>query len=170
MSPAPPRRIIPNPPSGWASWDALMEPALEQAHLAASLEEVPVGAVVVAANGTIIGRGHNQPVTLADPSAHAEILALRQAGATMGNYRLAGCVLVVTLEPCLMCTGAAVHARLNGIVFGAHDARAGAVCSCLDALALPFHNTEVWQLGGIAENTCAALLQHFFLNRRPAQL
>ena len=147
-----------------------MEPALEQAHIAETLGEVPVGAVVVSSSGAIIGRGYNQPIALADPSAHAEILALRQAGANLGNYRLANCVLVVTLEPCMMCAGAAVHARLQGIAFGAYDARAGAMCSCLDALALPFHNAEVWQLGGIAESTCAALLQNFFLHRRPTYL
>ena len=147
-----------------------MEPAILEAQKAESLGEVPVGAVVVSSSGAIIGRGHNQPVALHDPSAHAEILALREAGAFLGNYRLEDCILAVTLEPCLMCAGAAVHARLQGLVFGAYDARAGAVCSCMDALTLPFHTHEVWQLGGIAENTCAKLLHDFFLSRRTSTL
>ncbi len=160
------RRIMPSPPSPWHSWEALMAEALLEARNAASQGEVPVGAVVVTPDGIIAGRGHNSPRAAHDPSAHAEITALRRAGESLGNYRLGGCVLVVTLEPCLMCVGAMVQARVAGLVFGAADPKAGAVASRLDGLELPFHNHRVWQAGGIAEDACAALLADFFKARR----
>ncbi|MEG1609919.1 MAG: tRNA adenosine(34) deaminase TadA [Bilophila sp.] len=140
--------------------------ALEEARTAAGCGEVPVGAVVVAPDGEILSATHNQPVSLSDPSAHAEVLALRVAGQTLGNYRLEHCVLVVTLEPCLMCAGAAVHARLAGVVYGAADSKAGAVESCFNALDLPFHNHRVWHMGGVSSQACATLLQQFFMQSR----
>ncbi len=125
MSPFP-TRIIPPPPPGWPNWEALMHLALAEAAKASHAAEVPVGALVVNGNGTIIATAHNSPEALHDPTAHAEILALRAAGAASGNYRLEGCVLVVTLEPCMMCAGAMAHARIAGVVYGAADPAAGA--------------------------------------------
>ena len=156
---------VPPPPQGW-TWERLMEYALDEARLALQENEIPVGAIVVAPDGSVIGRGHNSPITLHDPSAHAEIMALRDAGNHLANYRIEHCVLVVTLEPCLMCTGAIVHARLAGLVYGAADDRAGAVASCFNGLDLPFLNHRVWHMGGIASASCAALLHHFFRTQR----
>ena len=143
-----------------------MRLALEEAALAARNGEVPVGAVVVAPDGAIVGRGRNAPLQANDPTAHAEIRALREAAQTLGNYRLTGCVLLATLEPCLMCAGALVHARVKGLVYGAADPRAGAVASRLEGLELPYHNHTVWHCGGILEEECAALLRDFFSTRR----
>ncbi len=156
---------VPPAPPGW-TWDALMDAALAQARKAADLGEVPVGAVVVDRQGRIIGAGHNTPVATHDPSAHAEMVALREACRSTGNYRLDGAVLVVTLEPCLMCAGAMVHARVAGVVYGAPDLKAGAVTSCLDALDQPFHNHRVWHMGHVRAAECGALLQEFFRERR----
>lgn len=158
---------VPPPPAGY-SWEALMDKALDQAQCAAQSGEVPVGAVLAHQSGRILACTHNQPVSSHDPTAHAEILALRQAGQCLHNYRLNQCVLVVTLEPCLMCTGALVHARLGGLVFGAADTKAGAVISCLDGLAQSFHNHAVWYMGGVRSAECAALLQTFFASQRHA--
>ena len=143
-----------------------MRLALEEAVAAARLGEVPVGALVVDADGRIIGRGHNAPVSQADPTAHAEIAALRQAAKATGNYRLCGCTLVVTLEPCLMCLGAMTHARVAGLVYGAADARAGAVVSRMDGLELPFLRHAIWHAGEILADECAALLTDFFSKLR----
>lgn len=143
-----------------------MSTALDEAHCAADKGEVPVGAVLVHTSGTILARTHNQPVATHDPTAHAEMLALRQAGKYLQNYRLNDCVLVVTLEPCMMCTGALVHARLGGLVFGAADHKAGAVISCLDGLAQSFHNHTIWYMGGVHSEECAAVLQTFFISQR----
>lgn len=161
-----PPRIIPPAPPGWPSWEALMAEALAEARLAAARNEVPVGAVLVSGSGKILGRGHNSPESLSDPTAHAEVAALRAACLASRNYRLEGSVLVVTLEPCLMCAGALVHARVAGLVYGAEDSGAGAVDSCLDALEQPFFNHRVWSLGGICRQECAALLHDFFKGRR----
>ncbi len=159
-------RIMPAPPPGWNAWEDIMREALLEARDAGASGEVPVGAVVLDARGAVIGRGHNAPIGLHDPTAHAEIAALRQAAETTGNYRLDGCLLAVTLEPCLMCVGAIVHARVKGVVFGAPDPRMGAVASRLDGLELPFHNHAAWQAGGILEAECAALIRDFFASRR----
>lgn len=143
-----------------------MDKALAEAEKAWTKGEVPVGAVVADPQGRLIGMGHNEPIRRLDPSAHAEMLALRTAAQTVGNYRLDGCVLVVTLEPCLMCTGAIVHSRLAGVVYGAADSKAGAVVSCFNGLDLPFLNHRVWHMGGISAAPCADILRAFFQQAR----
>lgn len=146
-----------------------MDEALKEARAARVLAEVPVGAVVVDGGGVIIGRGRNGPIAASDPTAHAEIMAIRTACAQISNYRLNGAILVVTMEPCLMCLGAAVHARLNGIVFGARDPKAGAVESCLDGPGLPFLNHRLPVLSGILAEECGTLLTEFFKEKRLAE-
>jgi tRNA(adenine34) deaminase len=143
-----------------------MREALLEARVAGISGEVPVGALVVSAHGDILARAGNRVESLCDPTAHAEILALRSACAGAGNYRLEGAVLVATLEPCLMCAGALAHARLAGLVFGTADIRAGAVISCLDGLEQPFLNHRTWHMGGICAQDCAAMLREFFTKRR----
>jgi tRNA(adenine34) deaminase len=144
-----------------------MRLALEQAGIGAALGEVPVGAVLVRRDdGRLLGAAHNACLAMNDPSAHAEMLVLRRAGAESGNFRLTGGVLVATLEPCLMCAGALVQARVDGLVYGAADPFAGAVRSRLEALNLPFHNHKVWHMGGVEEHECAELLRSFFARRR----
>jgi tRNA(adenine34) deaminase len=140
--------------------------AFDEACLAAAQDEAPVGAVLVDAEGTLLARAHNSPIALNDPTAHAEVLCLREAGTRVGNYRLSGCVLLVTLEPCLMCLGALLHARVAGIVFAALDPKAGALVSNLDGANLPFSNHRPWVLQGVMAEDCAALLKRFFLARR----
>ncbi len=140
--------------------------ALEEAALAEKSGEVPVGAVVVHADGRLLARAHNQPLALHDPTAHAEVLALRRAGLALGNYRLNDCALVVTLEPCAMCAAALVHARVSGVVFGAADPLAGAVLSCDEVFSRPYFNHRVWHMGGVSAEACAAPLRNFFAARR----
>jgi tRNA(adenine34) deaminase len=140
--------------------------ALNQARKAWDAGEVPVGAVVVDESGDILAQAHNAPITLNDPTAHAEVLALRQAAAQAGNYRLPGATLYVTIEPCLMCVGAIIQARLQRLVFGAADPKAGA---CTSLYRIPEdqrlnHRLEV--TGGIRETECRELLQQFFQARR----
>lgn len=161
IQPVPLLGPVPAPPPGH-SWEALMDMALEEARQAAAEREVPVGAVVVDNAGHILARARNASLRRHDPTAHAEILALRRAGAALGNYRLERCVLVATLEPCLMCTGALVHARVGGVVFGAADRKAGAIISCLEGLDQPFHNHVPWHMGGIKADVCATILRKFF--------
>ena len=142
-----------------------MQHALDLAALAADKEEVPVGAVVVR-DGEPLGEGFNQVISAADPSAHAEILALRAAAAKVGNYRLPGATLYVTLEPCTMCAGALVHARIAELVFAAREPRAGVVCSTCHLLDEPWYNHKVnWQEGVLATES-AELLRRFFRARR----
>jgi tRNA(adenine34) deaminase len=155
---------IPSPPSG-RRWDELMDEALVLARQGGQAGEVPVGALVVEPGGRILARARNAPVALHDPTAHAEILALREAGRVLGNYRLEGCVLVVTLEPCPMCAAAIIHARLDGLVFGAADAAAGAVVSRAEYLDIA-PGRKVWHLGGVRARACAGLLRGFFARRR----
>ena len=155
----------PSAPAG-TSWRALMRRALRLAGRAARCGEVPVGALVVDAEGTVLSAAHNETESLRDPTAHAEVLALRRACAAVGNHRLGGCVLVVTLEPCLMCTGAIREARVSGVVFGASDARAGAVCSCLEGLDYACTGCSPWSYGGVEAEACARLLRAFFRSRR----
>ncbi len=142
-----------------------MRQALALAREAAACGEVPVGALVVR-DGQVIGRGHNQPVTTHDPSAHAEMVALREAARAVGNYRLDGCTLYVTLEPCTMCTGAMFHARLSRVVFGATDAKTGVAGSVLNLFEQSQLNHQTVVQGGVAADECAGLLQAFFQRRR----
>lgn len=142
-----------------------MRAALAQAELARAAGEVPVGAVVVHGE-RIVGRGHNAPVGSHDPTAHAEIRALQEAARTLGNYRLDGCELFVTLEPCAMCSGAMLHARLARVVFGAPEPRTGAAGSVLDLFAQPRLNHQTQLQGGVLAQECAALLTEFFRSRR----
>ena len=144
---------------------AFMGLALDEARLAAVAGEVPVGAVVVL-NGRVIGRGYNQPIASIDPTAHAEIVALRLAARAMTNYRLPGAALYATVEPCAMCCGAALHARLARVVYGAPDAKAGAARSLYRLLDDPRMNHEVVVAGGVRSAECAALLGEFFRARR----
>ena len=142
-----------------------MRAALREAHRAEVEGEVPVGVIVVHA-GRVIARAHNRPIRLSDPTAHAEILALRRAGYRLGNYRLAGCTLYATIEPCAMCAGAMIHARIERLVFGARDAKAGAAGSILDVLEHPKLNHRVEVESGILEEECRTLLSGFFRARR----
>ncbi|MDQ1333650.1 MAG: tRNA(adenine34) deaminase [Thermodesulfobacteriota bacterium] len=144
----------------------LMTQAIEEAESAFSEGEVPVGAVIAGSDGRILARAHNQPMTLNDPTAHAEILALRRAGAAVGNYRLNGCILVVTIEPCLMCMGAVVHARIARLAFGARDPKTGAAGSLYDLGRDGRLNHRVEIVSGIMEEACQDLMQQFFRARR----
>lgn len=144
---------------------AFMREALALASAAAALGEVPVGAVVVK-DGEIVGRGSNRPIGASDPTAHAEIVALREAAAALGNYRLPGCELFVTLEPCAMCVGAMLHARLARVVFGAPDPKTGACGSAIDLASAATINHQTAFVGGILADECGALLKQFFAKRR----
>lgn len=151
--------------------EAYMRAALAEAAKAAAGGEVPVGAVVVAPGaGDIIGRGFNRPINDIDPTAHAEIAALRAAARRTGNYRLTGATLYVTVEPCLMCAGALVHARIGRLVYGAPEPKAGAVRSVMRVLEHPALNHRVDVVAGVLPEDCRALMQGFFgARRRPAQ-
>jgi len=154
---------------GEMSDEIFMHVALELAEKAESLGEVPVGAVVVR-NNEIVGRGFNAPISRHDPSAHAEMMALRDAAQRLGNYRLVGCELFVTLEPCLMCAGAIMHARIARLVYGANDPKTGACGSVIDVLGEGLrlnHHAEV--TGGVLAEECGAMLSNFFLLRRAQQ-
>jgi tRNA(adenine34) deaminase len=144
-----------------------MSHALELARRAGELGEVPVGAVVVL-DGRIVGEGFNQPIGKADPTAHAEIVALRDAALRLDNYRLPECDLYVTLEPCMMCTGAMFHARIRRVVFGARDPKTGVAGSVLDLYGVPTLNHHARIEGGVLAETCGALLSDFFARRRAA--
>jgi tRNA(adenine34) deaminase len=146
---------------------ALMREALVCAHDAEANGEVPVGAVIADAAGAVIARAANAPIARHDPTAHAEMLAVRAAGSALGNYRLPGCVLYVTLEPCAMCVGALVHARVARIVYGAQDPKTGACGSVFDLAANPSMNHRIEVTGGVLGEECGALLKQFFAARRP---
>jgi len=145
--------------------DDLMAAALEEAARARDAGEVPIGAVV-AIDGEIVGRGYNQPISSGDPTAHAEIVAIRTAAARAGNYRLTGATLCVTIEPCLMCVGALVHARIGTLVFGAAEPKSGAVTSTVRGGELPGHNHRFEVVAGVREEECREILQQFFRERR----
>ena len=145
-----------------------MQLALAQAQHAWDLGEVPVGAVVVK-DGEVIAVGYNQPIGRHDPTAHAEIQALRAAADKLGNYRLPGCELYVTLEPCVMCSGAMLHARLARVVFGASDPKTGACGSVLNLFDQPALNHQTAIEGGVLADECGAFLRQFFVERRRAQ-
>lgn len=170
-------------PSGWAvtsgassapstATEAALTPvaamglALDQARLALPYGDVPIGAVVLDADGLVIASAHNEREKTGDPTAHSEVLALRRAAEAMGSWRLTGCTLVVTLEPCTMCAGALVLARIDRLVFGAFDPKAGAVASLFDVVRDPRLNHRPEVVGGIAEDECGALLREFFDGQR----
>ena len=144
---------------------AFMREAIAEASRARAQDEVPVGAVVVL-DGKIIGRGHNQPIASKDPTAHAEIVAIREAARAVGAYRLPSAILYVTLEPCVMCVGAAVHARIASIKYGARDEKAGALGSVYDIGRDGQLNHRIEVIGGIMEKECASMLREFFKLRR----
>lgn len=143
-----------------------MARALELARAAQAQGEVPVGAVIVDKDGQIIAEAANGPIALNDPTAHAEVLALRQAGAALRNYRVPGCTLYVTLEPCAMCAAALVHARVQRLVFGADDPKTGACGGALDVLNAPAMNHDILMESGVLADESAALLRAFFQSRR----
>ncbi len=147
-----------------ASFEAAMRQAIAEAQAAGT--DVPVGAVVLDEGGTVIGRGRNRREASADPTAHAEIVAMRAAGVSRGNWRLDGCTLVVTLEPCTMCAGALLAGRAARLVYGADDARAGAAGSVWDVLHDPRLGPPVEVVTGVLAGECAALLRGFFEERR----
>ena len=142
-----------------------MRYALGLAARAEEQDEVPVGAVIIQ-HDTVIGEGWNQPISNTDPTAHAEIVAMRTAAQQLGNYRLTGTTLYVTLEPCLMCAGAMIHARVGRLVFGAYDRKRGAVHSTTHAFDTPGLNHRLEVCGGVLEQDCVAGLQRFFAARR----
>jgi tRNA(adenine34) deaminase len=142
-----------------------MRAALELARVGWNAGEVPVGAVVVL-NGEIVGRGYNQPISSHDPTAHAEVMALRDAAARLGNYRLVGCSLYVTMEPCVMCAGAILHARVARVVYGAREYKTGAHGSVIDVFAEPRLNFHSDVTGGVLADECAAMISGFFESRR----
>ena len=148
-----------------AADDAFMAEALALARAARARGEVPVGAVVVR-GGAIVGRGGNAPIAASDPTAHAEIAALREAGRALGNYRLPGCTLYVTIEPCAMCAGAILHARIGRLVYGARDPKTGACGSVVDLFAEPRLNHHATAEGGVLADECGKLLSDFFAARR----
>ena len=142
-----------------------MKKALSIAKKASSVGEVPVGALIVR-DHTMIGRGYNSPISCCDPTAHAEILALRDAALSIKNYRLSGATLYVTIEPCTMCIGAIIHARIARLVYGALEPRAGAVVSNLKLPILPHYNHRLDVQGGVIAEECGALISNFFKNKR----
>lgn len=139
--------------------------ALDLARRAEGEGEVPVGAVIVR-DDEVLGEGWNRTITLSDPTAHAEILALREAGERQGNYRLPGATLYVTLEPCAMCVGAMIHARIERLVYGAHDPKTGAAGGRFDLLGSSAHNHSIEMEGGVLADECGTLLQDFFRKKR----
>ncbi len=153
-------------PDEISAWEPLMNEALQLAHVAEGRGDVPVGAVVVDGSGRILGRGENRTIVDSDPTAHAEILALRRAGERARNHRLTEAVLVVTLEPCIMCLGAIIQARLAGVVYAARDPKAGCLVSRMAGTELAWSNHHFWALGGVLEEECSSLLSGFFQKRR----
>jgi len=142
-----------------------MDAALLDARRARDMGEVPIGALV-AIEGEIVGRGFNQPISSVDPTAHAEIVAIRAAARRVGNYRLIGATLCVTIEPCLMCVGALVHARIGTLVYGAAEPKSGAIRSTVRGGELPGHNHRFVVVAGVREEECRELVQAFFQERR----
>jgi tRNA(adenine34) deaminase len=142
-----------------------MREAIAEALKGGTEGEVPVGAIVLL-NGKMIGRGHNSPIRLHDPTAHAEILALRQAAYNTANYRLPGSILIVTIEPCVMCVGAMIHARVEDVIYGAADPKGGAIRSCHQLAEKNHLNHRIRVTSGILEDECSAILKNFFASRR----
>ncbi|HTY64051.1 MAG TPA: tRNA adenosine(34) deaminase TadA [Acidobacteriota bacterium] len=148
-----------------ATAECWMREALGEARRAESEGEVPVGAILLL-DGKVIGRGHNSPIQTKDPTAHAEILALRQGSRCCSNYRLPGSVLIVTVEPCIMCVGAMIHARVEELIYGAADPKAGAVASCFQLADSSQLNHKIRLMPGILEEECGSILKAFFAARR----
>ncbi len=157
-----PQNPATTPPRDDAAW---MELALEQARLAEAAGEVPVGALVIK-DGAVAGRGHNRNLLENDPTAHAEIVALRQAAARLGNHRLTGCTVYSTIEPCSMCAGALIHARVSRLVYGARDPKAGAAGSAIEVLNHPSLNHKMEVIAGVLADRCSEILQEFFRRKR----
>ena len=153
--------------SGSALDESFMRSAFAEAITARDHQEVPVGAIVVR-DGLVLGRGSNQPIRALDPTAHAEVVALRNAASRIGNYRLSGATLYVTVEPCVMCVGSLVHARIARLVYGAAEPRTGAVNSAFRLLDQTSFNHRVEVIGGVLESECRQLMQAFFAARRMA--
>jgi tRNA(adenine34) deaminase len=151
---------------GANEYDVAMRVALDEARVALGSGDVPIGAVVLDPAGAVIGRGHNVRERDGDPTGHAELVAVREAAAALGGWRLTGCTLVVTLEPCTMCAGAIVLSRLDRLVFGAYDAKAGAVGSLWDVVRDRRLNHRPEVLGGVLSEECTALLDDFFAHQR----
>jgi tRNA(adenine34) deaminase len=147
-------------------WEAAMDAALAEARAALTTDDVPIGAVVLSSESTVIGTGRNVREALADPTGHAELVAIRAAAASLGSWRLDGCTLVVTLEPCTMCAGAAVLARLDRVVFGAFDPKAGAVGSLWDVVRDRRLNHRPEVVSGVRAEESTALLDDFFISQR----
>ena len=147
------------------SHETFMEAAIEQARRGAEAGEVPIGAVLVV-NGAIVSRAYNQPITSVDPTAHAEVIVLREAARAAGNYRLTDATVYVTVEPCLMCVGALVHARVREVVYGAAEPKTGALVSSIRALESPGLNHRFAVTGGVLEEQCRTLVQEFLRARR----
>lgn len=145
-----------------------MRHAMELAQQGEALGEVPVGAVIVK-DGEIIGEGFNQPITSHDPTAHAEVVALRDAASRIENYRLTDCTLYVTIEPCTMCAGSLIHARIKQLVFGANEPKSGVVGSNDNALLLPHFNHRIEVVSGVLAEECSAMMSNFFAARRAAR-
>jgi tRNA(adenine34) deaminase len=143
-----------------------MAMALDEARKAARMDEVPVGAVLVDGEGSILARTHNQPISLCDPSAHAEMLAIRTGGERVGNYRLTGATLYSTIEPCIMCMGGVIHARLSRVVFGALDPKWGAAGSLYDFASDARLNHTLEVVSGVCENEATEIIRDFFRNKR----
>jgi tRNA(adenine34) deaminase len=162
--PFPSKNHDPTPPNNDAAW---MQLALEQAKLALAAGEVPVGAVIMK-DGQLVGSGFNRNLMDHDPTAHAEIIALRQAAACLGNHRLPGCTLVCTIEPCCMCAGAMVHARISRLIYGAADPKAGAAGSMLEVTNHPQLNHQIEVTPGVLAEQCSELLKAFFVEKRKA--
>lgn len=147
-------------------WLPALRAALEEAASAPAHGDVPIGALVLSPTGAVLARAHNERELTGDPTAHAEVVALRRAAETLGSWHLEGCTLVVTLEPCTMCAGALVLARVERVVFGAYDPKAGAISSLWDVVRDPRLNHRVEVIGGLAEDECGALIRDFFAGRR----
>ena len=143
-----------------------MQLAIEQAKIAYDLGEVPVGCIITDEDNNIIATGYNQTILSSDPSAHAEIVALRKAGKLLSNYRLINLNLYVTLEPCCMCSGAMIHSRISNLIYGAHDLKTGACGSVFNIITDPRHNHKVNVRGGILSDECSKILSDFFKERR----
>lgn len=155
----------PLPPESGMSDEYFMREAMREAEKATALGEVPVGAVMVSGN-EIIARGHNRMISSNDPSAHAEIMAIRAAGSAIGNYRMTDTVLYVTLEPCIMCSGAIIHARIGRVVYGARDYKTGGDVSVFNILQDLRHNHHPEVVGGVLEEECSSMISAFFAGRR----